>query len=70
MKNIDNIYTVMFSSYPDIVNRKQMMEMLGGISSSLAYKILRQNKVESIKVGREYKIPKINVISYIIANKD
>ncbi|MDD3303997.1 MAG: DNA-binding protein [Clostridia bacterium] len=68
MRNIENIYNVMFHDYPDIVNLKQMMEMLGGISSTLAYKILKSNTVGSIKVGREYKIPKVNIISYIIAN--
>lgn len=69
MKNLERVYNSMFSSYPDVVNIKQMMSMLGGISSTLAYKMLRENQIESIKVGREYKIPKINIISYIIRDK-
>lgn len=68
MKNVENIYSLMFCDYPDIVNIKQMQKMLGGISLTLAYKILKQNKLGSVKIGREYRIPKINVISYITTN--
>ncbi len=59
-------YKTMFESYPDVVNVKEMREMLGGISSTLAYKLLKQEKIKSIKIGREYKIAKLNLINYII----
>lgn len=66
MKNSKELYTSMFTSYPDVVNVKEMIEMLGGISQTLAYRILKKNEIKSIKIGREYKIPKVNIISYII----
>lgn len=44
-------YNSMFSSYPDVVNFTQMKEMLGNIGSTLAYKLLRENTIKSIKVG-------------------
>ena len=40
-------------------------EMLD-IGINLAYELVRKNKIPSLKVGREYKIPKVNVISYLI----
>ena len=43
-----------------------MKEMLGNIGSTLAYKLLRENSIKSIKVGRAYKIPKNNIIEYLI----
>lgn len=56
----------MFDNYPDIVNFKQMREMLGNIGPTLAYKLLRNETIKSIKVGRAYKIPKINIINYLM----
>ena len=66
---MDNInYNSMFSNYPDVVNFAQMKEMLGNIGSTLAYKLLRENTIKSIKVGRAYKIPKKNIIEYLTNN--
>ena len=59
---------IMFADYPDIVNLEQMRNMLGGISSTLAYKIFKTNIIKSKKVGREYRIPKINVIKYMMTD--
>lgn len=58
-------YNMMFTNYPDIVNIEQMRNMLGGISPTLAYKIVKQKKIKCKKIGREYKIPKVNVISFM-----
>lgn len=55
----------MFSKYPDIVNIKQLRQMLGGIGVTLSYRLLKQEKIKAKKVGRDYRIPKINVINYL-----
>lgn len=67
---MDNTYyNSMFSNYPDVVNFTQMKEMLGNIGSTLAYyKLLRENTIKSIKVGRAYRIPKNNIIKYLVNN--
>ena len=65
MADMKETYSLMFTDYPDIVNLVQMRKMLSGISNSLAYRMLREKKIKSKKVGREYKIPKVNVINYI-----
>ncbi|MCF0124757.1 MAG: DNA-binding protein [Clostridia bacterium] len=62
-------YTLMFTDYPDIVNLMQMRKMLGGISNTLAYRMLRDKTIKSKKVGREYKISKVNVINYMMAEQ-
>ena len=56
----------MFTNYPDIVNIEQMRKMLGGIGRTLAYKLLKQEKIKSLKIGREYKIPKACIIQYLL----
>lgn len=69
MSNIKETYNLMFTDYPYIVNLVQMRKMLGGISNTLAYRILKENIIKSRKVGREYKIPKVNVIDYMMAEQ-
>ena len=58
-----------FASYPDVVSIDQLKEMLG-IGISLAYKLVKQNYIRSRRVGREYKIPKANVIEYITTSSN
>ena len=69
MADMKETYTLMFTDYPDIVNLTQMRKMLGGISNSLAYRMLREKKIKSKKVGREYKIPKVDVIKYVMTEQ-
>ena len=64
MGSIKENYEMMFTSYPDLVDITQLKEMLG-IGSNLAYKLVRDKTIPSLKVGREYKIPKRNIIYYL-----
>lgn len=68
-QNLKENYSIMFTSYPDIVTISQMRKMLGGIGVSLAYKLLKQRKIRSLKIGREYKIPKSCIIEYLLEEK-
>lgn len=54
----------MFYNYPDVVSVYQLKEMLQ-ISKTLAYKLVNTNCIKGIKVGRDYKIPKVNIINYL-----
>ena len=64
MGDVKENYEIMFTTYPDLVNIKQLTKMLG-IGITLAYRLVKNNTIKAIKVGREYKIPKRNVISYL-----
>lgn len=66
MGNIKENYQIMFTSYPDLLTIIQLKEMLG-IGITLAYRLVRDNTIKALKIGREYKIPKANVISYLIS---
>lgn len=65
MKNI----ATMFKEYPDVVAVEDLRQMLGGISRKLAYKLLAENEIRSVRVGREYKIPKVCVINYLVGEE-
>lgn len=62
-------YRIMLKEYPDVMTVEQMCEVLG-ISKKTGYKLLRTNIISSIKVGRTYRIPKINILNYLrISNR-
>lgn len=56
----------MFSTYPDVVQVEDLMEMLH-IGRNSAYDLLSTGKIKTIRIGRKYIIPKRNVISYILS---
>ncbi len=57
----------MFADYKDTVTREQLQEMLG-ISRSLAYKLLQSRQIKSIRIGREYRVCKVDIIKYLQGN--
>ena len=59
-----DVYCQMFATYPDVVSVTQLAQMLH-ISERLAYRLIRENQIACLKIGRTYKIPKINVIKYL-----
>ncbi len=67
MNNVKDNYKLMFTTYPDVVTVRELKDMLG-IGITLAYRLVKSNNIKSLKIGREYKIPKANVISYLTTN--
>lgn len=57
-------YAHIFAEYPDVVSISQLSQMLH-ISERLAYRLIRDNQIICIKIGRSYRIPKVNVINYM-----
>ena len=57
-------YKLMLKDYPDVMSIEQMCEILS-ISTKTGYKLIRENKIESLKVGRSYRIPKAHLLSYM-----
>lgn len=57
-------YRLMLKKYPDILTVEQMCEVLG-ISAKTGYKLLKEEKISSIKVGRAYRIPKAHIFTYL-----
>ena len=55
----------MFETYPDVVGVDDLCKMLGGISRKLAYRLLSDQEIKSVRIGRSYKIPKVFIIEYL-----
>lgn len=64
MNTIKENYEMMFTSYPDLVDVKALKIMLG-IGITLAYRLVKNNTIPALKVGRAYRIPKRNIIYYL-----
>ena len=54
------VYGSILKEYPDILTVEEMSKALG-VSSKTGYQLLRENKVEHLKVGRAYRVPKIQI---------
>lgn len=65
--SISDVQKTMFTDYPDVVNVKQLREMLGGIGQRAAYRLVTSRTIPSVKSGKGYKIPKVYVIKYLIS---
>ncbi len=57
-------YHVRLKDYPDVLNIEQLSEVLG-ISTRTGYRLLREGTINSIRVGRTYRIPKVYLLSYL-----
>ena len=66
---MDFIYfkDALLENYPDVLDIQQLCEILN-ISVATGYQLLRQKKIESLKVGRAYRIPKIYLLRYLQIN--
>ena len=62
----NNNYTQeMFANYPDVVDVSGLQSRLGNIGKQTADELVRKGTIKTIKVGKLYRIPKINVIAFL-----
>ena len=59
-----DIYKSVFKEYPDILDVKQVSVLLG-VSTKVVYRLLKDDSLASLKIGREFRIPKVNVMRYV-----
>jgi len=63
-----NFDELKFSKYPDVLDVKQMSEILK-VSTKTCYSILKRGEIIYRKVGREYRIPKSSIKKYLQIGK-
>ena len=62
--NPHDIYRIIFKDSPDIMDVKQVSELLE-VRTKTVYRLLKDGTISSIKVGREFRIPKYEVMKYL-----
>lgn len=58
------MYQSVLRGYPEILTVDEMSKALG-ISTKTGYKLIKEEKIKSMKVGRSYRIAKVNLLSYL-----
>ena len=61
-------YSMMLNDYPDVLSIEQMCAILR-ISTKTGYKLLNDNKITCIKVGRAYRVTKVHILSYLLIGR-
>ena len=57
-------YRIMLRKYPDVLSIDQMCKILK-ISTKTGYKLIRDQKIPAMKIGRSYRIPKAHLFTYL-----
>ena len=55
----------MLQERPDVLTIEYLCEILK-ISTKTGYRLLKDGKIQSLKVGRSYRIPKAYLVAYFI----
>lgn len=63
--NFGDIYALVLKEYPDILTVDEMSKALG-VSTKTGYQLLRENKIEHLKVGRAYRTKYRKPIFFLI----
>ena len=59
-----DVYQSVLKGYPDIMSVEEMSHALG-ICSKMGYRLLRANKINHLRVGNTYRIPKAHLLVYM-----
>ena len=62
---VSELYKIMFTEYPDLLSINELRHMLG-VSKHKAYDLINDGSINAIKIGNAFRIPKINVINYVL----
>ena len=62
--NTQDLYSAVFKSYPDVMDVRQTSQLLG-VSTKTVYKLIREGSFPSMKVGREFRVPKVSLMRYM-----
>jgi len=59
----------LFGGYKDIVTVKELCEMLH-VGKNTAYELIRSDTIKSVKIGRQIRICKKDVVAYLKRTQD
>jgi excisionase family DNA binding protein len=65
--HFNEVYTTILKDYPEIMSVDETSIVLG-VSTKTVYKMLKNGKIENMKVGRSYRIPKVHLLSFLKIN--
>ena len=60
----EHLYNLFLKEYPDVLTTKDLQNILG-ISGKTVFKLQHSGQIKSIKVGRNFRVPKIYLLQYL-----
>ena len=60
----EHSYNLLLKEYPDVLTTKDLQNILG-ISGKTVFRLLHSSQIKSIKVGRNFRVPKIYLLQYL-----
>lgn len=57
-------YRLMLRNYPDVMSVQQMCDILH-ISTKTGYRMIREQKIQVLKIGRSYRVPKLSILLHL-----
>ena len=64
--DLEEYYKILLREYPDIIKVKHLKEILPKTGKNKIYKLLQDKKIFSKRIGRDYYIPKVSVIKFLM----
>ena len=64
MEKLEIKETEILRDFDDVLTFKELRQVLK-IGRNKAYELLQNDIISSIRIGKSYRIPKINVINYL-----
>ena len=55
---------ITLKDYPDVMDIEQMCQILS-VSTKTGYKLISEGKISCLKIGRSFRIPKVNLLKYL-----
>ena len=62
--DFNEVYTSVLKGYPDVLSVEDMCHALS-VSTKTGYRLIKENKIEHMKIGRSYRVPKTHLLSYM-----
>ena len=53
-----------FPEYPDVLDMKQVGEMLG-VCVKTVYRLIQNDELKSVRIGRQHRIAKLHLMQYM-----
>ena len=60
-------YCLMLRNYPDVMDVRQMCDVLH-ISTKTGYRMIRRQEIQVLKIGRSYRVPKLSILRHLTAS--
>lgn len=61
-----NDNNILFVDYPDVITVEDLQSMLH-IGRNTVYKMLQDEMIKTVKIGKKYIIPKASVVNFVSA---